>query len=299
MDNHGSGTASRSSSETLKPEAWGEETDEMLQSHEKQFDRRLRARRWPWQNFALSLSLAVNVIFAIVLWTSHVNHFHSQGSYETGFDSDFGGVLEEIEIVKKDYEGGVVTSDDGTRTLWYSQPDGPESPVRFMGDPSPEVDEAWDDLTSGLLIDYDDPNNEYGLEGRTFRWPNSDKYFMGLGVYHALHCLNRVRKALHQDYYPFEDHPGEPPIKMHTGHCIEHLRQSLLCHADLTPLYGRLTDASGDKLAFAAADLYETHTCRNFTRIHEWTRKRVTDFADQDAVSRAWAKGERFQLHGQ
>lgn len=40
---------------------------------------------------------------------------------------------------------------------------------------------------AGLNIDLDP--SEVNLEGKTFQWPDSGRYFTGLEVFHSLHCL--------------------------------------------------------------------------------------------------------------
>lgn len=73
----------------------------------------------------------------------------------------------------------------------------------------------------------------------------------GLGVYHQMHCLNRLRKAFHIDhYYPDEaremvlHHVGtlhfpsqRPCLTRPKGHCLDVVRQSLLCHGDTSLVY--------------------------------------------------------------
>ncbi len=59
---------------------------------------------------------------------------------------------------------------------------------------------------------------------------------------------------------------------MKVGHCINHIRQSLQCHADLTPMEWKL---DGLKLILKTDT---PHTCRNFDRIHAWATSHRTRF---------------------
>lgn len=109
-----------------------------------------------------------------------------------------------------------------------------------------------------------------GLTGRA-RMPGSEDYFGFVEVLHQLHCLNLVRKAL---YYNFEHysaegkHPfGAPPdiLKLHVAHCLETVRQQLVCAADFNLLgYVHVQDAH------PMPDFATQHVCRNFEDIRQW-----------------------------
>ncbi|KAK1973473.1 hypothetical protein LZ30DRAFT_610713, partial [Colletotrichum cereale] len=106
----------------------------------------------------------------------------------------------------------------------------------------------------------------------------SGLYFTGLEVFHSSHCLNRLRQALHPEYYQIFNHSGDPSRRHHITHCINHLRQSIQCHADLTPMEWELV---GNKIILKTDTM---HTCRNFERIHAWAAKRQTRFEDIQIV---------------
>jgi len=60
-------------------------------------------------------------------------------------------------------------------------------------------------------------------------------YIAGLGVYHNIHCLRRLRIFLHSDYYYDKlSEANMEYLRGHLGHCIESLRRSILCNADTT-----------------------------------------------------------------
>ncbi len=54
------------------------------------------------------------------------------------------------------------------------------------------------------------------------------------------------------------------------GHCIEQVRQYLMCAGDLTLLGTRYYDGLGRN--YVLSDV--AHTCRDFKRIREWTWNR-------------------------
>jgi hypothetical protein len=55
-----------------------------------------------------------------------------------------------------------------------------------------------------------------------------------------------------------------------TGHCIEQLRQYVMCAGDLTPIPTMYYENPGRN--YANSDV--PHTCRSFQRIRDWTTER-------------------------
>ncbi|KAK1982133.1 hypothetical protein LZ30DRAFT_656227 [Colletotrichum cereale] len=97
-----------------------------------------------------------------------------------------------------------------------------------------------------------------------------DGYVALLEVFHQLHCLNMVRMYT---WYLVGKYPKPPsglsdnPLKnrIHIDHCLEALRISIMCFADVTPLLIRLGGPAG-----ARADFNTHHKCRDFKKIENW-----------------------------
>lgn len=53
-------------------------------------------------------------------------------------------------------------------------------------------------------------------------------------------------------------------------HCIDALRQTIMCHSDVSPVSWHL---NMPKRNVIIPQLSTTHTCRNFTKIQEWARE--------------------------
>lgn len=97
---------------------------------------------------------------------------------------------------------------------------------------------------------------------------------------HHLHCLNLVRQSTvwDVDYYrqkgkgafTNEDHI----VRKHVSHCIDILRQQLMCQADVG-VFGQVwyKAAPEDKPA-AFVNFNTDHKCRNYDDIREWARVR-------------------------
>lgn len=76
-------------------------------------------------------------------------------------------------------------------------------------------------------------------------------------------------KALHIDYYGIIEADLDP-WKLHIEHCIDALRESIMCRAELTfiPMEFNAKYRSG-RPAFVARE----HTCRNFEKILDWAHQ--------------------------
>ncbi|KAI1859090.1 hypothetical protein JX265_010567 [Neoarthrinium moseri] len=115
-------------------------------------------------------------------------------------------------------------------------------------DPSPEVDAAWTRIAtadgiypmsaSDVVRAGKDP--EMAVDApESWGFPPGKTKMMGIEGLHLLHCLNAVRKSLitTYDYYWGSEYGFAPPAVFvrHLNHCVDMLRQHLMCHADLEP----------------------------------------------------------------
>ncbi|KAI1337278.1 hypothetical protein F5Y15DRAFT_418043 [Xylariaceae sp. FL0016] len=120
---------------------------------------------------------------------------------------------------------------------------------------SPEYDYLWEDLLTpngGFLIQ-EDP------EERQLR-----KY--GIGMFHQLHCLQMIRGSLQVAQVPGavnhahgqHAHSGDASADAHVLHCLDYLRQTILCMADDTlEIPKRRTDGRN------VIDGMFVHQCKN------------------------------------
>ncbi|KAF2102912.1 hypothetical protein NA57DRAFT_17127, partial [Rhizodiscina lignyota] len=146
--------------------------------------------------------------------------------------------------------------------------------------PSPEVDAAW----AALGVDYEEiqvPKEDIeqaGISPGHFRL--GEEYGGGypavIEVVHDLHCLNTLRQSLYfnSDYYhklgkgPFRN--AEPSLRTHIGHCLDSLRQTLMCtsHTGLYPFIW----VGNPPHPFP--DFNRKHMCRNFEDIRAFAERR-------------------------
>ncbi|KAK4502426.1 hypothetical protein PRZ48_005851 [Zasmidium cellare] len=150
-------------------------------------------------------------------------------------------------------------------------------------DLSADADEATAySLTGGWITDYSSSNRTlsdglwhnlrpaYGTVALDLEWaeqqrlpetelhpddPTKGVYI--LDGYHQIHCLIMVRQAL----FEFADGKTQTYPLAHPTHCLDALRQAVMCRADDTPLYtfGDLTSGDG-----------QWRQCRDWNALSQW-----------------------------
>ncbi|UKZ82917.1 hypothetical protein TrVFT333_010717 [Trichoderma virens FT-333] len=150
-----------------------------------------------------------------------------------------------------------------------------DAPSEFQGGPSEALNQAWDGLfnfgistipksQAKLLPNYTSP-----VPG------HEDEYIVELDVFHQLHCLRSLNWTVPPSYpyEAFEENRVKHSINpWHIGHCLESLRQSIMCHADITPAVWHW-DHSVPNPTKNKPWLTVLHTCRDFDQIREWAKK--------------------------
>ncbi|PGH37038.1 hypothetical protein GX50_00021 [[Emmonsia] crescens] len=180
-----------------------------------------------------------------------------------------------------------------TYTTQYSSPllkdvDISYKPVHFNGSftkatiyrqrPGPLVDEAWLALGTqyaSIIV----PENEaegYGIQqGQVKRMKEQGGgFYANVEALHHLHCLNLLRQASHFnfEYYskqgegPFRD--PDDALETHIGHCVDIIRQQLMCTADIGVFGQWWVEGVGPFV-----DFNTVHKCRNFEEIRKWAEK--------------------------
>ncbi|KAI0480020.1 hypothetical protein F4859DRAFT_478156 [Xylaria cf. heliscus] len=160
----------------------------------------------------------------------------------------------------------------------------------FTGDPRPELDEAWDRLLQNDNIRV--PKNYLEeLNLTTIYTLDGSEGIVSLSVYHSLHCLKKVKRMVFKEHY----HTGKSDEAMareakHVDHCIEYIRESLMCHPDLSMVSFRWINNTAqyeDKSAFYPTNFdVALHECANWEALDSWANKRVFDLFDVNLLQR-------------
>ncbi|KAF2101282.1 hypothetical protein NA57DRAFT_22054, partial [Rhizodiscina lignyota] len=146
------------------------------------------------------------------------------------------------------------------------------------GIPTDEADHLWEDLYQ-YGVSRISTSEAAQLPNRTTSIPTMpDQYVVELDVFHQLHCLNALRKTFYPERYwdEFDDYYTEDGKRNYTStsakhydHCIDSIRQSIMCHGDIATVYWQWMPLRRQPLP----RLQITHTCRNFEAIKEWARE--------------------------
>ncbi|KAE9409717.1 hypothetical protein BT96DRAFT_806673, partial [Gymnopus androsaceus JB14] len=144
--------------------------------------------------------------------------------------------------------------------------------TEYEGPPSEALDEKWHDLYR-YGISRIPASEAEKLVDKTVPIPEDEKhYIISLDVFHQLHCLNLVRKALYPDYYP-------PSELSHLEHCVDIIRQAISCTIDLTPISWTWSEPQRATLP----KMDGAHQCVDFENIQKWAydHRMVTEFDDK------------------
>ncbi|KAI1415269.1 hypothetical protein F5Y13DRAFT_196625 [Hypoxylon sp. FL1857] len=150
----------------------------------------------------------------------------------------------------------------------------PDTP-KFMGQPRAEMDHAWHDLLSATSIRFSEEELLLAENASSIRHKDGG-YVGGLGISHSLHCVKRIKQYMHPEYYYQGDQAWEE-LFLHADHCLESLRQVVLCSADVSPYTLEWTPHSRYK---PAVRVPQAHACVNWEALHEWMSARAASLDD-------------------
>ncbi|KAL0944669.1 uncharacterized protein CTRU02_202556 [Colletotrichum truncatum] len=144
-------------------------------------------------------------------------------------------------------------------------------PNAYEGRPTAENEAAWADLMSvGMISISEEENSRLPMGGSApVRDANGlvpDKYLVQTSVSHQLHCLKRLRELIWDSEKGLAEHWQYG----HGSHCIDYLRQSIMCHGDLTPIYMMWSEEHGTFMGVQENIMQ----CRSWEAIMEWSAAR-------------------------
>jgi len=163
----------------------------------------------------------------------------------------------QVGVVKNNYTS-TISLDIIPQVLEYKRP--------FAEDPRLQVEDIWDSIF---------PNN--GSQGSGyFSHPDIAPKRSTFSAYHQLHCLRGIRQA----YYEALDSPASNDAHdksahytvdshtspVHIRHCIDYIRQSLMCYADTT------IEEKDDKIN-GVRGFGTLHECRDWRDLVKWTEE--------------------------
>jgi hypothetical protein len=100
--------------------------------------------------------------------------------------------------------------------------------------------------------------------GNGLLYTGPSEQVFSIGLFHQLRCLNIVRSTLVNIFaHPERATPNTDDQPLIVQHCMDYLRQMVLCHADLTALNLAAVDARRGHVQASEV----THVCKDFSVI--------------------------------
>ncbi|KPI40957.1 uncharacterized protein AB675_10613 [Cyphellophora attinorum] len=141
---------------------------------------------------------------------------------------------------------------------------GPDNP--YSGAPNPERNELWKHVLQNYNIRV--PRTAIAPGASTVHLSDeSGDAWVSLSMFHHLHCLDSIRHHIHGSACPSRDSRSDADgFPIHLDHCIDTLRQWIMCQPDLTlrPIVWREDGLS------AKANNTIVHQCVNWTALGGW-----------------------------
>ncbi|KUI71413.1 hypothetical protein VM1G_06740 [Cytospora mali] len=150
----------------------------------------------------------------------------------------------------------------------------------FRGEPRPELDNAWDETwLSNFTLRIPKPGwrNHSTPTSVLTEWEDEEGGIMGtFSFIHNLHCIKYLRQYMLPEYYPglqekYKPGPGSP-IPIHMDHCLDILRQSELCHADMALMTFEWRENEPDPVNIHHAP----HICANKAKLAHFLEQHTT-----------------------
>jgi hypothetical protein len=96
-------------------------------------------------------------------------------------------------------------------------------------------------------------------------------------VFHQIHCLNALRKALitNYEYYWGARYGLNPPVQFsfHLDHCTNILLQNLMCHADMDAVIYNWRES--EEIPYPDFGVYKK--CRDFDALLRWREEAMME----------------------
>jgi len=208
----------------------------------------------------LVASLILSLSFNIGLTFNHIQDVHEHSKLNSEY-----AYVQEKEIL----------------SAWHF---GPEN---YSSDDHATADELWQavDENIGIVAIPMDWAKEKGLpETCPYPWDESKGIYL-LNGYHNLHCVKRIYISM-KEYR--DGLPQSLPYE-HLVHCLDSLRQDILCTADDTPRYITCKQSDshygGDK---------QIRQCRDWNKLEAWAKEHTGCFRYGDPT---WDQRSQFERY--
>jgi len=142
----------------------------------------------------------------------------------------------------------------------------------FQGRPNKESEEAWHHMLNVGIVSITEEEKArlpFDTAPNIFK---ENEYVVELNIFHQLHCLHGLRQQLYNPrHLSWQNGETVTFWEFHMNHCIEHLRETLLCNADITPQRFALENDT-----YMLDRHQQFPHCKNWADIWNWAEGRNT-----------------------
>jgi len=148
-------------------------------------------------------------------------------------------------------------------------------PYEYFQKPTVELNQKWDDLLQySNIVFSEDEMRSYGREEQGVKLTDGSGYLGTMMVYHELHCVKRLFQYMNSDYYfPNISSIHDDWNMAHNYHCLDLIRQGIMCRVDVSPVTFRW----GHKQAMPLANFSSPHSCYNWDAFYSWSEDNSVD----------------------
>ncbi|KAK8080941.1 hypothetical protein PG997_008759 [Apiospora hydei] len=157
------------------------------------------------------------ILLALILIATRLAYLKSETSQKALEGSTWSPIQQFVQYEVKDRGGHSL---DAVRT--------------YAGVPTPENDKAWDALIRPAYFNATVEELERAGESLdNVTRLTGGGYLASIGVYHELHCVRQLRFYIYKDrYYPNLSESEEKYLQFHLDHCVESLREAIMCYGN-------------------------------------------------------------------
>ncbi|TKX19198.1 hypothetical protein C1H76_8652 [Elsinoe australis] len=154
----------------------------------------------------------------------------------------------------------------------------------FRQDPNPKGDAAWTSLVkwNPILISKSEMD-QLGMPTKgAVKWPNNPErpYVVRMDIFHLLHCVNELRKAVWFDHYQ-RNETLNPVYWDHKKHCADIIREEIMCTGSMN-LYRMIWI---DRQHKPWPEFTVNRQCRRWDDIQDWYEKHKLSDEDYKTLS--------------
>ncbi|KAK1834734.1 hypothetical protein QBC39DRAFT_342707 [Podospora conica] len=160
-----------------------------------------------------------------------------------------------------------------TSQVFDVNPDITESSAwKYTGPATHKLDQAWSELLNHSMIRLThDEMRALGREAEGVRLTDGSGFLGQLTVYHNLHCVQRLHRFIHLDYYfPNITEREYRLLHVHNVHCLDMLRQAVMCQGDAS----LMTMKWGTTDPVPLANSKSPHQCVDWGALDGWAESR-------------------------